>query len=114
MFPTQFVRAIASSLSACWRTLVAADLLYKLLSFVLLTPLLAALFRIALMLAGHSVLSDVDIAMFFAGPVGWICAIVLGAGWLAIFALEQASLLSIIAANANGQKMTARESLRFS
>lgn len=114
MFPTQFVRAIAGSLSACWRTLVAADLLYKLLSFVLLTPLLAALFRIALMLAGHSVLSDVDIAMFFAGPVGWICAIVLGAGWLAIFALEQASLLSIIAANANGQKMTARESLRFS
>ncbi|MEO8272290.1 MAG: hypothetical protein ABI557_21455, partial [Aureliella sp.] len=62
-----------------WRALVAADLLYKLLAFVLLTPLFVALNRCLLMLVGQSVLSDVDIAIFFMGPFGWFCAIVLGA-----------------------------------
>ena len=109
MFSTQLVR----SLTASWRTLVAADLLYKLVAFVLLTPLFVALFRCLLMFAGQSVLSDVDIAMFFAGPFGWFCAIVLGAVWLAIVALEQASLLAILAAHAQGQKMGAIGSLHF-
>jgi len=108
-----FVRSVAGSLTASWRTPVAADLLYKLLAFVLLTPLFVALFRCLLMLAGQSVLSDVDIAVFFAGPFGWFCAIVLGAVWLAIAALEQASLLAILAGRAKGQKMGVIESLRF-
>ncbi len=113
MFPTQFVRSFAGSLTASWRSLVAADLLYKLVAFVLLTPLFGALFRSLLTFSGQSVLSDVDIAMFFAGPFGWFCAIVLGAVWLAIVALEQASLLAILAAREKGQKMGAIGSLRF-
>ncbi len=111
-FPIQWARGISSSLADSWRTLVVADLLYKLVAFVLLTPLFGLMFRSLLAFSGHSVLSDVDIAMFFAGPLGWFCAIVLGAVWLAIVALEQASLLAILAAHETGQKIGVIGSLR--
>lgn len=108
-----FIRQIAGSLGAAWRPLVATDLLYKLLAFVILTPLLAGLFHFLLAIAGQSVLTDVDIALFFAGPFGWLCAIVLGAVWLSIVALEQASLLAILAARHRGQQLGMLDSLRF-
>ncbi|QDV19102.1 Glycerophosphoryl diester phosphodiesterase [Gimesia panareensis] len=108
-----FTRQIATSLSTSLRPLIGADLLYKLLAFVVLTPLFAILFRTLLALGGQSVLTDVDIALFFAGPFGWFCAIALGAVWLTIVALEQASLLSILATRASGQKPGVIESLRF-
>ncbi|QDT28359.1 glycerophosphodiester phosphodiesterase [Gimesia panareensis] len=108
-----FTRQIATSLNASLRHLIGADMLYKLLAFVVLTPLFAILFRTLLALGGQSVLTDVDIALFFAGPFGWICAITLGAVWLTIVALEQASLLSILATRASGQKPEVIESLRF-
>ena len=108
-----FIRQIAGSLSAAWRPLVATDLLYKLLAFVILTPLLAGLFHFLLAIAGQSVLTDVDIALFFAGPFGWLCAIILGAVWLSIVALEQASLLAILAARHRGQQLGMIDSLRF-
>lgn len=90
-----------------------ADILYKLLAFILLTPIFVALFRSLLTLSGNSVLSDVDIAMFFAGPFGWLCAIVLGAVWLGIVAVEQATLLSIMAAHASGTRIGVLAALRF-
>lgn len=113
MEPTQFARRTAGNLIASWRDLVVADLLYKLVAFVLLTPLFAALLRCILAFGGQSVLSDVDIVMFFVGPLGWCCAILLGAVWLAIIALEQASLLVIIAARSKGQSIGAMASLSF-
>ncbi|WP_417397105.1 glycerophosphodiester phosphodiesterase family protein [Gimesia chilikensis] len=108
-----FIRQIAGSLGAAWRPLVATDLLYKLLAFVILTPLLAGLFHFLLAIAGQSVLTDVDIALFFAGPFGWLCAIILGAVGLSIVALEQASLLAILAARHRGQQLGMLDSLRF-
>lgn len=113
MFSAQDTRRIADSLKPSLRPLIAADLLYKLLAFVVLTPLFAALFHLLLALAGQSVVTDVDIALFFAGPFGLGCAIILGAVRLGIVALEQASLLSILAARAQGQKMSVVGSLRF-
>jgi glycerophosphoryl diester phosphodiesterase len=71
------------------------------------------LFHFLLAIAGQSVLTDVDIALFFAGPFGWLCAIVLGAVWLSIVALEQASLLAILAARHRGQRLGMLDSLRF-
>lgn len=90
-----------------------ADVLFKLLAFILLTPLFVALFRSLLTLSGTSVLSDVDIAMFFAGPFGWFCAIALGSVWLGIVAFEQATLLSILASHSSGQKIGVLTALRF-
>jgi len=62
---------------------------------------------------GNAVLSDVDIALFFAGPFGWVSAVAIGAVWLAILALEQTSLLATVAARSNGMQLGTLESLRF-
>ena len=113
MFPTPLVRSVAASLIASWRSLVATDLLFKLFAFAVLTPLFAAFWQALLAFGGSSVLSDVDIAKFFAGPFGWICGIVLGATWLAIVAIEQASLLLILAAKSQGKEKNATSAIRF-
>lgn len=113
MTSVKLLRDVVACLKLSWRSLIATDLLYKLLAFVLLTPLFAALFRTLLTLSGNSVLSDVDIAMFFAGPFGWFCAIALGACSLGIVALEQTSLLWILAERSQGKKTSVLASLRF-
>ena len=113
MFPTPLVRSVASSLIASWRSLVATDLLFKLFAFAVLTPLFAAFWHALLAFGGSSVLSDVDIAKFFAGPFGWICGIVLGATWLAIVAIEQASLLCILAAKSQGREKNVTSAIHF-
>ncbi len=113
MSSTQFFRTVATTLTASWRSLVAADVLYKLLTFTVLTPLFVLLFHAVLTLTGDGVLSDVDIAMFFAGPTGWLCAIVLGSIWLTIVALEQATLLLILAIRSTGENMSIIAALRF-
>ncbi len=113
MSPVPFARLITVNLKPVLNSLIIANLLYKLLAFVVLTPLFALLFRTLLALGGQSVLTDVDIVKFFAGPFGWFCAIALGAVWLTIVSLKQSSLLAILAARAGDQKMGAIVSLRF-
>lgn len=108
----QYLRTVATTLTASWRSLVAADVLYKLLAFTVLTPLFVLLFHGVLALTGDGVLSDVDIAIFFAGPMGWLCAIVLGSIWLTIVALEQATLLAIIATRSAGGTVSVIAALR--
>ncbi|TWT74420.1 Glycerophosphoryl diester phosphodiesterase [Posidoniimonas polymericola] len=92
-------RSLLADLLACWKQLVAADLAYKAVAFVLLTPTLALLFRLLLAVSGQAVLADVDILQFLIGPVGWACAILAGGVWLAILALEQAALLGVLASS---------------
>ncbi len=109
----QFIRDVATGVSACWRSLVATDLLFKALAFSVLTPLLGLLWQSLLIVAGRSVLSDVDIAMFFVGPFGWFCLIVMGAVWLAIIALEVGALLWILAARSMGSRANSIDALQF-
>jgi glycerophosphoryl diester phosphodiesterase len=99
--------------SGCYKSMIITDLAYKLLAMVVLTPLLTILLQGLLVVRGNSVLSDVDIARFFIGPLGWLCAIVLGAVWLGILALEQASLLAILAAHSQGKQLSALSALRY-
>lgn len=82
----------------CLVQLLITGITYKLIAFVVLTPLVGILFRTILAVSGHDVLSDVDIVFFFLGPVGGCCLVIAAALWLAVLALEQASLLSILAA----------------
>ena len=93
--------------------MIVTDLAYKLLAMVVLTPLLTILLQGLLMVRGNPVLSDVDIAWFFIGPLGWLCAIVIGAVWLGILALEQASLLAILAAHSQGKQLSALGALQY-
>ncbi|MEM6689585.1 MAG: glycerophosphodiester phosphodiesterase [Planctomycetota bacterium] len=107
------VREVAQSLKGSWKSLVAADLVFKALAFCVLTPLFVAFWRGLLLFRGEGALSDVDVAKFFAGPFGWCCAIVMGASWLAIIAMEQASLLFILACKSNGHNADVPKAIRF-
>lgn len=93
--------------------MIVADLFYKLLAFMVLTPMFSILLRGLLILGGRDVISDVDIASFFISPFGLFCGISLGAVWIAILALEQASLIAILAARKNGTRLGVVGSLRF-
>ncbi len=93
--------------------MIVTDLAYKLLAMVVLTPLLTILLQGLLVVRGNRVLSDIDIAKFFIGPLGWLCAIVIGAVWLGILALEQASLLAILAAKSQGKQISPLGALSY-
>lgn len=105
--------SIATYGNGCWKSMIVTDLAYKLLAMAVLTPLLAILLQGLLMVRGNPVLSDVDIAWFFIGPLGWLCAIMMGAVWLGILALEQASLLAILAAHSQGKQLSALGALQY-
>jgi glycerophosphoryl diester phosphodiesterase len=96
-----------------WKQLVLTDIVYKLIALVLLTPLVGGLFRLLVAISGSAVLSDVDILFFFLGPVGWVCSIVVGALWLGIVALEQASLTGIICAKTADKNLGPVGAIRF-
>ena len=96
-----------------WKDLVLADIAYKILAFVVLTPLVGILFRAALAVSGRSVLADQDILFFFLGPAGWICLIPIGALFVGIIALEQAALLGIVASADIRKRIGVVQSLRF-
>ncbi|MEM0926615.1 MAG: glycerophosphodiester phosphodiesterase, partial [Planctomycetota bacterium] len=113
MLVTPFIRSVATDVLPVWRSLVGAALLYKLLALTLLTPIFIGMWHIVLAIAGGGVLADADIAKFFLGPFGWICGIVLGAAWIVIEALEQASLLFVLGSRRQGNLVTAVSAIRF-
>ena len=96
-----------------WKDLVLTDLAYKAIAFILLTPLVGVLFRVSVATSGKSVLADQDILLFFLGPAGWICFVIVGALWLGVSALELAALMGILAAARNGNRLGVLGALRF-
>ncbi|WP_436714393.1 glycerophosphodiester phosphodiesterase family protein [Roseiconus lacunae] len=100
-------------IAASKQSLVATDVTYKLLAYILITPLFVLLFRLLLRLSGNEVLSDLDIAHFLLGPFGWFCGIAIAAVWLAILAFEQASLMWILVQRQRGERAHMLDALRF-
>ena len=96
-----------------WKQLMLTDLVYKLVAFVVLTPLVGVLFRVLLAAAGKTVLADQDILFFFLGPVGWLCGITVGGLWLAIVALEQAALMAVLCANQKQRHIALVDAVQF-
>jgi len=105
--------SMSAVLGKCWKEMIFTDVGYKLLAFIVLTPLFSILFRGLLFMGGSDVLSDVDIAMFFASPYGCFCIMVLGAVWLGIVALEQSSMLAILVATSVGKRLGALDAILF-
>jgi glycerophosphoryl diester phosphodiesterase len=79
-----------------WKVLVLTDIAYKMVAWIVLTPLVGLLFRVWLSVSGNKVLADQDILFFFLEPVGWFCLITVGALATAIVALEMSALLGIL------------------
>jgi len=105
--------AIADDLRKSWKVLFLTDVTYKLIAFVVLTPVIGILFRGLLAASGNSILTDQDILLFFLGPIGWVCIVAIGALWLAIIALEQAALLGIVAAATQQRQMRVVPALKY-
>ncbi len=100
-------------LRVAWKDLCVTDILYKVIAFVLLTPLVGLLYRVLLGLSGRTVLADEDILQFLLGPVGWVSLILLGAISITIIALEMAALMVIAMGAQKNLRIRARTALLF-
>jgi len=105
--------SLIASLRQCWKSLVLADLLFKAIAFVLLTPLVSLLFRAFLSLSGRAVLADVEIVRFLLHPLGWLAVIIVGGAAIGILALEQSTLLAISIASLHDRPLSVRGGLLF-
>ena len=61
-----------------WKSLALTDIAFKIITFVVPTPLVGFLFRVLVAASGGAVLSDQGILFFFLGPVGWFGFIFVG------------------------------------
>ncbi len=72
--PTDSKRLLFASMvtvfRSSWKELTLADLIYKGIAFVVLTPLVGILFQVFIYFSGDSVLTDQDIIFFFLVPFG--------------------------------------------
>ncbi len=89
-----FFEAIGDFLRA-WPRLLATDVVYKIIAFVVLTPLVGLVLEFFMSTKGSSVLADQDILFFVLSPVGLAALVVVGAVSLAILTLEQACMMAI-------------------
>ncbi|NKB88422.1 MAG: glycerophosphodiester phosphodiesterase [Acidobacteria bacterium] len=75
--------------------LILAGLVYKVLAFAVLTPLVGALVTLFVRSSGGDVVADTDIFFFFLSPIGVATALVVGAVAGTATALDHAGLMSI-------------------
>src|SRR5262245_53502449 len=109
----RLIRSTLVDWLSCWKSLALTDIVFKIIAFIVLTPIVGFLFRALIALSSGSVLSDLDILHFFLGPVGWCCALIVGALWLGILALEQTALMGIVIARQSHQRLGTIPALRF-
>lgn len=103
----------AGAFHSQWKSLLLTDLAFKVFAFIVLTPLLGGLFHLLTALSGRAVMSDLDVLFYFLGPAGWCCAVVTGGVWLGIVAIEQASLLGLLAAKKAGCPIGVLDALHY-
>ena len=111
--PRKTLRSAVSRFRRCWLQLALTDVAWKVIAFVLLTPLAGIMFRVLLALAGRDVLADQDILLFVLHPAGLVSAVLIGGLLLAIAALEQAALMAVLYASDAGRRADAAAALRF-
>jgi len=96
---TNLILGVAiTALRRVWRQLLLADILFKAISFVVLVPLTIGFLHGILWLTGRGTLTDTDVLFFLLTPGGAVGMCLVGAVWLSITALEQATLLTLLVA----------------
>ncbi|MDG2013383.1 MAG: glycerophosphodiester phosphodiesterase, partial [Pirellulaceae bacterium] len=93
------IRQIAQDFRECWKPLLITSFLYKLLTIVFLAPLVALPLQLTIRLSSNQVLTDQDIAFFFATPLGALSLIAGIAIFISIAASELTALLAILASD---------------
>ena len=99
-------------LRGAWVPLVATDLFYKAVAFVVLTPLIGLLFRLLIARSGSAAVADADIALFFFTTRRGLAALFLiGALVIAVIALELACLMTIGLGRTRGVHLLVRDAV---
>ncbi|MBP9144659.1 MAG: glycerophosphoryl diester phosphodiesterase membrane domain-containing protein [Thermoanaerobaculia bacterium] len=96
-----------------WRQLLATDLVFKLLAFAVLTPLVGLALEAGVAASGSSVLADIDILLFFLRPLGLLLLVGVAAFSIAIVALELACLMAIGVGATAGVRVDSGQAVRF-
>jgi len=94
-FAVKVLAQAAGDLAWCWRRILIAGLVYKLLAFVVLVPLVSGLLRVFVGFSGSQVLADQDIALFLLSPFGVFALVAVGAVSIAVIGLDQAVLMTL-------------------
>jgi glycerophosphoryl diester phosphodiesterase len=89
------LRGAIADLGATRRRVLLAGLVYKVLAFVIITPLASALLRLFVGLSGNTVLADQEIAFFLLSPMGVLALMAMGSIGLAAACLDQAAMMTI-------------------
>lgn len=104
---------VLGNLSHCLGRLILADLAFKAIAFVLITPLVSLLFRAFLSLSGRSVIADTDILLFFIHPSGALAGVLMGALLITIIAFEFAHLMTVAISAEQDSPVSLQASLGF-
>ena len=100
--------------AASWRTLIVTDLIFKLLVFALLSPILALVLRWLLSRRSEGVVADADIARFFLTSLPGLIALIGGLTLLVTFsAVEAACLMRIAFAASHGSRTNVKGAMSF-
>lgn len=86
---------VSRDLMRSWKSLLITDLIFRVITFVALAPLVSLLLGAFLSMSGREVLADVDIVKFMVHPLGWSTLIVVGGASVGLFALELAALVIV-------------------
>ncbi len=108
-----FLRALLRDVRGSWKALALTDIAYRLLAFIVLTPIVTVAFHLFLAASGRHVVADEDILQFVQEPIGWLCILAIGTLSVAILALEQAALMGIVCAAEYDRHLTVRDALWF-
>ena len=102
-----------SNFRRTWPQLAVTAILYKVVAFAVLTPLVGLLLRLLVSTSGSSVVADEEILFFLLRPVGLAGMVVFGGLSLAIVALEQACLMVVAFGAAHGRRVKPRAALYY-
>jgi glycerophosphoryl diester phosphodiesterase len=98
-----------------WRLrwqLLATHAVESTAAFLLITPVIAGVIRIAVAASGQAALADQDIAMFVLTPLGAIAAILVASVVLTGTVLETAVMMEVVAAERSGARRWGLTALR--
>ena len=112
MIVAKYLRSFRSELRRSLAALLITGALHRALRIAIFAPLVGWLLSWFLERTGRTVLIDQDIAAFLTEPIGIIGALLLLSMLLALAALEQASLMTILHGAATGKPVGAMTALR--
>ena len=111
--PWSELRGALTDFRRSWPQLVLTDLLAKVLTIVVVTPLVGLLVKLFLLTTSDGVLADAEIAAFALHPIGLAAALIVGAVSLGIWFAEGGALMVIGFGAAEDRRVTWLDAARY-